>query len=204
VSRSGLNFGAVILAAGASTRMGEPKQLLPIEGVPLLLRTVEAALLSPAWPVVVVLGANAERIRPLLARHPVLITENPAWVEGMASSLRTGIATLQQFSRSIDGVLVSLCDQPAFSVDTIERLLAAQAESGRSITAARYEGRNGAPALFLRDQFAALGSLTGEAGARSLLNSTPDRVTSVELPELSVDLDTPQDLATYLGRSNST
>jgi molybdenum cofactor cytidylyltransferase len=194
----------VILAAGASTRMGEPKQLLPIEGVPLLLRTVEAALLSPAWPVVVVLGANAERIRPLLARHPVLITENPAWVEGMASSLRTGIATLQQFSRSIGGVLVSLCDQPAFSVDTIERLLAAQAESGRSITAARYEGRNGAPALFLRDQFAALGSLTGEAGARSLLNSTPDRVTSVELPELSVDLDTPQDLATYLGRSSST
>src|SRR3954467_3092348 len=85
-----LRFGLAILAAGASTRMGAPKQLLELDGQPLLLRTVEAALASSAWPVVVVLGANAEKIRPTLARLPVLLTENPAWAEGMAASIRAG------------------------------------------------------------------------------------------------------------------
>ena len=90
VGTASFRFGIVILAAGASTRMGEPKQLLVFDGRPLLVRAVDAALASAAWPVVVVLGAHAEKIRPLLARHPVLISENPAWAEGMASSVRAG------------------------------------------------------------------------------------------------------------------
>jgi len=198
-----LRFGAVILAAGASTRMGKPKQLLPLDGHPLLLRAVEAALASPAWPVVVVLGAHAEKIRPLFARLPVLVAENPAWAEGMASSLRTGIATLQQFSRSLDAALVALCDQPAFSADVIAQLLAAQRATGRSIVAARYGGRNGAPALFLREHFPALAALTGEEGARALLNAAPERVASVDLPALALDLDTPADYAAAQKRPDS-
>lgn len=193
-------FGAIILAAGASTRMGEPKQLLPLAGHPLITRTVETALESAAWPVVVVLGAHAEKIRPLLARYPVLIAENSAWIEGMASSLRTGIATLQQFSRSLDAALVALCDQPAFSAETINQLVTAQRESGRSIAAARYNGRNGAPALFLREHFAALSTLTGEEGARSLLNGTPERLVAIDLPALAADLDTPADYAALLSK----
>lgn len=188
-------FGAIILAAGASTRMGEPKQLLSLDGKPLLVRAVEAALASPAWPVVVVLGAHSERIRPLLTRHPVLIAENPAWTEGMASSLRAGIATLQQFSRSLEAALVALCDQPAFSAEIIAQLLAAQNATGRSIVAARYDNRNAAPALFLREHFPELAALTGEEGARLLLNAAPERVAAVELPTLAIDLDTPEDLA---------
>jgi molybdenum cofactor cytidylyltransferase len=190
-----LGFCAIILAAGASTRMGEPKQLLPLTGHPLIIRAVEAALASAAWPVIVVLGAHAEKIRPLLARHPVLIAENPAWIEGMASSLRTGIATLQQFSRSLNAAVVVLCDQPAFSAQIIERLVATQRETGRSIVAAHYNGRNGAPALFLREHFAALATLTGEAGARDLLNCAPERIAAVDLPEMAIDLDTPEDFA---------
>lgn len=186
-------FGAVILAAGASTRMGTPKQLLPVEGRPLIVRTVEAALASPAWPVIVVLGARAEQIRPVLARLPVLIAENPAWAEGMAASIRAGLTTLRQFSRALDGVLVALCDQPGFSAGTIEQLLAAQRQHGRGIVAAHYHGRNGAPAFFLREHFPALAALTGEEGARALLNGTPESVTSVDLPALGVDLDTPAD-----------
>ncbi len=188
-------FGAIILAAGASTRMGAPKQLLELDGRPLLVRTIEAALASPAWPVVVVLGAHAEKIRPALARLPVLIAENPAWAEGMASSLRAGITTLRQFSRRLDAALVALCDQPAFSAATIERLVAAQQATGRGIVAARYAGRQGAPALFLREHFAALAALTGEEGARPLLNGDPARVATVDLPELALDLDTPADVA---------
>jgi CTP:molybdopterin cytidylyltransferase MocA len=190
-------FGVVLLAAGASTRLGSPKQLLALDGQPLLARAAAAALASPAWPVVVVLGAHAERIRPTLARLPVLIAENPAWSEGMAASIRTGIATLQQFSRHLDGALLALCDQPAFSAATVERLLAARAASGRSIVAARYSGRLGAPALFLREHFAALAALTGEEGARALLHADPERVAAVDLPELAMDLDTPDDVARW-------
>ena len=95
----------------------------------------------------VVLGAHTEKIRPVLARLPVLITENPAWSEGMAASIRAGVTTLQQFSRGLDAALITLCDQPAFSADTIAQLTAAQRSTGRSIVAARYAGRHGAPAL---------------------------------------------------------
>lgn len=177
--------------------MGTPKQLLELDGKPLLVRAVEAALASPAWPVIVVLGAHAERIRPVLARLPVLITENPAWAEGMAASIRAGVTTLQQFSRHLDAALIALCDQPAFSADTIAQLLATQRTSGRSIVAARYAGRHGAPALFLREHFSSLTSLTGEEGARELLNGDPARIASVELPALALDLDTPADVAAF-------
>lgn len=175
--------------------MGTPKQLLEIEGRTLLVRAVEAALASAAWPVVVVLGAQADKIRPTLAHYPVLITENAAWSEGLASSIREGIATLQQFSRHLDAALLALSDQPAFSADVIARLIAAQASTGRSIAAAHYSGRNGAPALFLREHFATLAHLTGEEGARLLLNADPARVASVALPALALDLDSPEDFA---------
>ncbi len=192
-------FGAIILAAGPSSRMGVPKQLLTLEGRPLIVRAVEAALRSPAWPVVVVLGAKAEQIRPALARLPVLVVENEAWAEGMASSIRTGITTLQQFSRTIDGAVIALCDQPAFGSDTIERLLAAQRGSGRTVVAARYAGRQGAPALFMKPHFATLASLTGEEGARALLNGPDSEVAAVDLPALAFDLDTPADYAAASG-----
>jgi molybdenum cofactor cytidylyltransferase len=191
-------LGAMILAAGASRRMGRPKALLEIGGRALVVRAAEAALAAPVWPVVVVLGAEAGKIRPVLARLPVLIVENPAWAEGMASSLRTGLATLRQFSRHLDGALVALCDQPAFSAGTIAQLAAARAETGRSIAAARYGGRCGAPALFGREHFAALAALTGDEGARLLLNGDPARVAAVDLPELAADLDTFEDYERFL------
>ncbi|MDP3073331.1 MAG: nucleotidyltransferase family protein [Opitutaceae bacterium] len=200
VKTDSFRFGAIILAAGASTRLGTPKQLLELGGRPLLVRAVEAALASPAWPVVVVLGAHAEKIRPALARLPVLVAENPTWAEGMASSLRAGVTTLRQFSRRIDAALVALCDQPAFSAATIAQLVAAQRATGRSIVAARYGGRPGAPALFLRAHFAALAALTGEEGARALLNADPGNVATVDLPELALDLDTPADVAAFTER----
>jgi CTP:molybdopterin cytidylyltransferase MocA len=189
-----LRFGVVILAAGASARMGEPKQLIEVGGRPLLLRAVEAALGSAGWPVVVVLGAYAERIRPILARVPVLVVDNPAWPEGMASSIREGIAALQQFSRALDAAVIALCDQPAFSAEVIAQLVAAQRASGCGIVAARYRGRNGAPALFLREHFPTLAHLTGEEGARALLNGDPSSIAPVDLPALALDLDTPGDL----------
>jgi molybdenum cofactor cytidylyltransferase len=178
--------------------MGEPKQLLAIDGKPLIVRMAECLLSTNSWPVVVVLGANAELIRPALARYPVLVADNPAWAEGMASSLRTGIAALQQFSRSIDAALVTVCDQPALCPEVVRQLVAMQRATGRSMVAASYDGRNGVPALFLREHFHALTELTGEEGARLLLNRHPELVATVELPRLALDLDTPDDVATHL------
>ena len=193
-SSSGSRCGLVILAAGASRRMGSPKQLIEIEGRPLLVRAIEAALTAPVWPVVVVLGANAAAIRPVIAHLPVLVVENPAWPEGMASSIREGIGALRQFSRTLDAAVLALCDQPGFSAATVESLLAAHRATGRGIVAARYAGRLGAPALFTRGHFAALSALTGEEGARDLLKADPTLVAAVDLPELARDLDTPADL----------
>lgn len=194
-------FGAIILAAGASTRMGQPKQLLSFHGQPLLVRAVEAALASEAWPVIAVLGANASAIRPSLARLPVMIAENSAWAEGMAASIRSGITMLQQFSRSIDGALIAPCDQPGFQAGAIRKIVAAQQSTGSTIVASRFEGRNAAPALFLREHFATLQALTGEDGARHLLNGDPTQLTVVDLPELALDLDTPADYARLLEKT---
>ena len=188
-------YGGIILAAGASSRMGRPKQLLEIGGQPLVVRAAEAALAAGLWPVIVVLGAHAEKIRPALARLPVLPVENAAWNEGMAASIRAGIGALQQFSRAMDGAVVALCDQPAFSAETVARLVGAQVATGKGIAAARYLGRQGAPALFLQRHFAALAALTGEEGARALLNDSPAEVAAVDLPEMGLDLDTPADYA---------
>jgi molybdenum cofactor cytidylyltransferase len=189
-----LRFGVIILAAGASTRMGSPKQLIAYEGKPLIVRAAEAALASRGRPVVIVLGAHAEQVRPVLLRFPVLVTENPAWSEGMASSIRAGIDALSQLTPSLDAAMIALCDQPAFSAAVVDQLVATQRSTGRAIVAARYSGRLGVPALFLREHFPALGALSGEEGARALINGDPDRVASVHIPELALDLDRPEDL----------
>jgi CTP:molybdopterin cytidylyltransferase MocA len=116
----------------------------------------------------------------------------------MASSLRAGLGILQAFSPRIEGALLALCDQPHFSTATIEALLSAHAQTGRSIVAARYGGHLGAPALFLKKHFAALSALTGDEGARKLITRVPaDTVAAVDLPDLALDLDTPEDVASF-------
>lgn len=192
-------FGAVILAAGASVRLGRPKQLLEIDGQPLVARAATAALAAGAHPVVVVLGANAEQIRPALNGLKVVVALNPGWSEGMASSVRAGLQALGAADPKIDAVLLTVCDQPAFNADVIQRLLGGLQTSGRGIAAARYAGRNGVPALFRREHFYALAALKGDQGARALLNGNPDGVLSFDLPELALDLDTPEDLARWEG-----
>jgi molybdenum cofactor cytidylyltransferase len=187
------HFGCILLAAGASKRMGQPKQLLPIAGRPLVAHAVAAALASPAWPVVVVLGADAEKIKPALAGLPLLIAQNYEWPEGLASSIRTGLVMLENFSTALDAVLIAPADLPAFSADSIAGLVAALRAGRHSIAAARYAGCIGSPALFARTHFSALHALRGEEGARSLLTAHAEAVVAVDLPELAFDLDTPDD-----------
>lgn len=164
----------------------------------MIVRIVSQVLESPLWPVVVVVGSSAAAVKSELARLPVLIADNPAWIEGMASSLRTGVTVLQSFSRRLNGALIALCDQPAFSTDTVTRLIHhAPVPLDDHIVASRYSGRIGAPALFSRTYFQALGGLSGDEGARHVIAAARQagRVIEVEMPELALDLDTPDDVA---------
>lgn len=187
--------GFILLAGGASARLGRPKQLVPVGGQPLVVRALSAGLAADVWPIIVVLGAHADLVRPLLAPYPVLVAENPAWSEGMASSVRSGVATLESFSRAIDAVVVAVCDQPAFGPQHVTALISASNAHRTSVGAARYNGRLGVPALFTRRHFPELAALQGDAGARSLLVRAAEAndLAAIDAPELGFDIDLPAD-----------
>ena len=193
-------LGALVLAAGGSSRMGGAKQLIEIEGRTLVERAVGAALEAQAHPVAVVVGANAPSVLAALAGRRIIVVHNPAWERGLSSSIRVGIAALLAAEPRLDAILVTPCDQPGLSREVILRLAEAHRSTGL-MSAARYGGRNGAPAVFGRDQFAALSALAGDEGARRLLNADPEKVSAVELPELGADLDTPADVAAWKSRA---
>lgn len=196
-----LRLGALILAAGGSSRMGAPKQLLEIGGEPLVARAVDAALGSGARPVVVVLGSDSGRVLAPIADRGIVAVHNPDWATGLSSSIRVGMVALLAAEPSLDAVLIAPCDQPDLSAEVILRLASAHRQGGR-IAAARYGGRNGAPAIFGREHFGALAALAGDEGARRLLNADPAAVSAVELPELGADIDTPEDYAAWVKRTS--
>ena len=172
---------AIILAAGASTRLGQPKQLVTIQNETLLDRAVRTAREAACDPIVVILGASAERVEQASNLEDTLVLVNDLWAEGMASSLRLGITAI----RDLDAAVVMTCDMPAVTPFHLRALMA----TGQ-LTASRYAGRNGVPACFPASAFPSLLALRGDAGARILLAQTP----SIDLPGGDLDLDTPEDL----------
>jgi molybdenum cofactor cytidylyltransferase len=191
-----MKLGAVVLAAGASYRMGGAKQFLEVEGRPLLVRTLDAVARSGAHPIAVVLGANAGAIRTLIDESSVMVVINPDWASGMASSIRSGISALIAEAPALEAVLVTPCDQPALTADVIRQLVELNRRTGL-IAAARYNGRVGAPAVFGSRHLGAIMALKGDEGARRLLNSGPLEVATADLPELGFDIDTPADYAAW-------
>jgi len=187
-------IGAVVLAAGRSQRLGVPKQLLLYEGEPLLRRAVLAVRDSGAAPVVVVLGAEADRIAPVLGDIRVVRTiTNYNWTTGLASSLAVGIKALLEAGDS-DGVLVTLADQPLVDAASLGKLLDAFSDEHR-IVASAYNGIIGVPAIFAQEHLTELMALTGDAGAGSWLRSRADTVTSIPLSAAATDVDTPSEAA---------
>lgn len=188
------NCAAVVLAAGASTRLGEPKQLVVVDGEPLLLRTVRVAREAGCDPVVVVLGFEAQRMRAALGGMPVLFAENANWHSGMGSSLRRGMEALADIDPGIAGVLVLVCDQTALSAEVLRELRRVHARGDRSITASRYSGRVGVPAIFSAPYFPELMRVEGDRGARGILERHTGDVATVEFADGVKDLDTPEQL----------
>jgi len=192
--------GIVVLAAGGSTRLGTPKQLVTWQGRTLLRRAVETAVeaAAPAGGsrVIVVLGAEAERMRTELAGLDVRVAENPRWQEGLSTSLRAGLEALQAPSAGaapVDAVLFTTCDQPRITAGTLRALTAAYGVTRPAVVACAYASAVGVPALFDRALFAELLALSGDAGAKQVIARHRDRLVAVPAPDAAFDVDTALD-----------
>jgi molybdenum cofactor cytidylyltransferase len=191
-----MNTPILILAAGASSRMGRSKQMLVVDGEPLLVHSVKVALETGA-DVFVVIGANADAHQALLSRLPIYQVDHPQWKNGMGSSLKAGLKEILVANPSVTGVLVMLCDQPKVTRAHLENLLNTANRSDKEIVASQYNHTFGVPAIFKKAMFSSLLVLGDEAGAAKLIRSAPDNVEAVDFPDGSIDLDTPDDLARY-------
>jgi molybdenum cofactor cytidylyltransferase len=189
----GGTVSVVVLAAGASTRMGTPKQLLPYRERSLLRHAAEMALASVCQPIIVVLGAHAERLRQEVNDLPVQVVENLRWAEGMSSSISTGVAALNAAPDKISAVVLALCDQPFVSAQVINEIVEAYHSTGKPVVASEYAGTLGVPTLFSRPLFSELMALRGGEGAKQVITKYGHEVFSVPFPEGAVDIDTPND-----------
>ncbi len=182
---------AVVLAAGASTRFGSPKQLVRIAGRPLLHTAVTRASEVVGSALIVVLGCGAAELGALLKHSPGSVVVNQDWREGLGSSIRAGVARLPL---TCAGVMLLLADQPAVSADDLKRLAGTWRRQPLYSAAALYAGTLGVPAIFPRTLFPELAKLRGDQGARVLLRRNADRVARVPMPGAAIDIDTPEDL----------
>ncbi|HKF98338.1 MAG TPA: nucleotidyltransferase family protein [Steroidobacteraceae bacterium] len=190
-TRSAEGLYAIVLAAGASTRFGSAKQLVRLAGRPLLHTVVTRASEVTGNALIVVLGSGAAQLAPLLKHSPGSVVINQEWREGLASSIRAGVARLPA---ACSAVMLLLADQAAVTAEDLKRLAGSWRKQPQHIAAALYSGSCGAPAIFPRSSFRSLSELRGDTGARALLVRNPDRVVRVPMPSAAVDVDTPEDL----------
>ena len=182
------SVSAIILAAGASRRMGRPKQLLPYRGQTLLGHIIQCVLVSSCSPVIVVLGAHADKITPTIEHFSIEIVNNSDWLQGMSSSIQCGLNYLRD--RFIEGVIFLACDQPFISTEIIEQLINLHTQSDKPIIASQYGEIIGVPALFARSVCPELMQLKGDVGAKSIIQKNRDRVATIKFNGGEIDLDT--------------
>ncbi|MBI3989928.1 MAG: nucleotidyltransferase family protein [candidate division NC10 bacterium] len=191
-------IAAVVLAAGAASRFGEQKLLVPLEGKLLIRWTVEHVLASQVEEVVVVLGREAEAVREALTGLPVRFLVNPRYPEGMSSSLQGGVASLDP---AVEAALIVLGDQPQITAAIINRIIETYRLSRKPIVVPVYEGVRGNPVLFDASLFPEVMAVTGDQGAREVIAKDPERVASVPFPfPMPRDVDTPDDYQALLHR----
>ncbi|MFL6514696.1 MAG: NTP transferase domain-containing protein [Chthoniobacterales bacterium] len=185
--------GAVILAAGGSSRFGEPKQLVRFRGQTLLDRAIEAARAGACDPVIVVIGSESGPIRTDAAQG-IVIAENVECRAGIASSIRVGVQRLLDLSPEADGVLLLACDQPLVTGEIVAGLIDHWSRSEKQIGASVYAGTLGIPAVFSRSYFKHLLHLEGDSGAKSIILTNREDVAEFSFPGGSEDIDTRADL----------
>jgi len=185
-------IAGIVLAAGFARRMGRQKLLLQLQGKPVVRWAVER-LVPHVEDVVVVTGQDDAPVREALAGLAVRYAVNPNPQAGQGSSIAVGVGALKPWTRA---ALIALGDQPRIPEAVVSRLLEAFARSGKAIVVPVYRGTQGTPVLFASEVFPELRTLTGDAGARAVVQARPERVESVPIDApMPPDVDTPEDYA---------
>lgn len=190
----------ILLAAGSSSRMGQSKQLLEVNGTPLLLLSVRAALESGAQSVNVILGSNELAHREIIRNQPVSVISNHYWKSGMGSSIKAGLNHIVRKYSDTEAVIIMVCDQPSINAAHLRGLMSAYKISRSPIVASAYSKTAGVPALFSRAFFSNILMLKDEQGAKKIIEQFPEQLVTVAFPEGSLDLDTGEDYQNYLKR----
>jgi molybdenum cofactor cytidylyltransferase len=188
---TGAELHVAILAAGASTRFGSPKQLVRIAGSPVLHELISSAAYVAGRSVTVVLGAHAREIAPALRQSAASLIVNRDWQEGLASSIRVAVESAPP---RCDGLMLLLADQVAVTADDLRHLYAAWKRHPILIAAALFDGAPGLPAIFPRWALPGLLELRGDRDPKQVIRRNVDQLVRIPMPNASVDLDTPEDL----------
>jgi len=189
------SIGIILLAAGASARLGVPKQLLRFQGETLLRRSVKSAL-AVSNKVVVTLGARIETVRKEIADLPVEIVENVNWETGMSGSIR--VALEKFLDDELKAVVVMVCDQPFVDENLLKKIIDRFQETNALIVACEYQNTLGVPTLFHRKLFSELLALNAQAGAKRLIKKYHALAAAVQFPEGAFDVDTQADYENLL------
>jgi molybdenum cofactor cytidylyltransferase len=195
--------GIVILAAGNSSRLGRPKQLLPFRGKTLIAHVVTEALAADLAPLVVVTGAYQAEICNALKGQTAEIVHNPHWKTGMASGIMVGLLAALDIDLHLQGVMVAVCDQPYIFAELFRSMLKEQSVSGKGMIACTYGGTSGTPVLFGERYFTELSALSGDGGAKRLLKRFADDVATVPFPKGEIDIDTAEDFEQLINGSDA-
>jgi molybdenum cofactor cytidylyltransferase len=183
----------IILAAGNSSRLGRPKQLLPYRGSTLLAHVVAEALKTSLQPVIVVTGAYHTEIEASLPDEPVVLVYNAHWETGMGPGIVAGLEKALSIEPHLQTAIVAVCDQPYISAELFQTLVEQHSILGKGLIACSYSETLGTPVLFAQCYFKELSMLTGNAGAKQLLKRYPEDVASIAFPKGSIDIDTEED-----------
>lgn len=186
-------LGVIVLAAGASSRMGQSKQLLEIDAMPLLRRSVLAAVESEIGEVLVVLGARSDEHREVIHDLPIQIITNDQWQLGMGCSLKYGLQHLLYEKQSWNGVVIMVCDQPAVTAGHLKKLVQLHLLQRDKIIASSYQEVAGVPALLPKNYFNQLLTMGDEEGARKIIQAEKENVLALPLIRGEHDLDTLED-----------
>jgi len=200
------HIAAIILAAGESSRLGQPKQLIQFRGKTLLRRTVDAASEAGCQPILVVVRSETElvqAIRSELKNTGATIIGNPNWKGGIGTSIRAGVQDLIEIAPGVEATVLLACDQPFVDRAVIDGLITLHHETRKPIVAASYAGTLGVPALFDRSRLPDLLGLDDSAGAKSIILSNRDQVAEFPFPEGEIDIDTAEDRERFCVASDS-
>ena len=198
-------IAAVVLSAGESSRMGSPKALLPISGVPFIEEIVRALKGTKIDRIIVVLGHHAEKIQKRIAHLPVTFVVNRDYAKGQLSSLIVAIRSLaaEKTTEKIDGVLVHLVDHPFISPALVDHMIDRFYETKKLIVIPRCGGRRGHPVIFSSRLFPELLSAPLEKGAKVIVHAHRDETLEIEtdFAGVTIDIDTPEEYRQYLGKN---